>query len=77
MCSKWPFSSRGDGFKKLNELLTSVCCPQKQTGKYKHDLEAKLIIPAQRKHSLEENHIRDLGLKNTDWTRNSEGDRIQ
>ena len=64
MCSKWAFSSRGDGFKKLNELLTSVCCPLKQTGKYEHDLEAKLIIPAQRKHSLEGNHNRDLGYVN-------------
>ena len=53
-----------EAIKKLNELLTSVCCPQKQTGKYKHDLEAKLIIPAQRKHSLEGNHNRDLGYVN-------------
>ena len=57
--SKWAFSFGGDGFKKLNELLTSVCCPPIQAEKYEHDLEAKLIIPAQRKQLLKGNHLRD------------------
>ena len=46
----------------MNELLTSVCCPSTQADKYEHDLEAKLITPAERKHLLEGNQIRDLGL---------------
>ena len=62
VCSKWAFSFGGDGFKKLNELLTSVCCPSTQAEKYEHDLEEKLITPAERKHLLEGNQIRDLGL---------------
>ena len=57
--SKWAFSFGGDGFKKLNELLTSVCCPPTQAEKYEHDLEAKLIILAQRKQLLKGNHLRD------------------
>ena len=57
-----PFHFKATDFKKLNELLTSVCCPSTQADKYEHDLEAKLITPAGRKHLLEGNQIRDLGL---------------
>ena len=63
MCVKsGPFHFEAMDLKKLNELLTSVCCPSTQAEKYEHDLEEKLITPAERKHLLEGNQIRDLGL---------------